>query len=78
MHYQDPYFAFQMIYILNLFGVEQCIVQDYTKNYTKPTIFYTNYMLYEDAIIIRVIRRIVFQSFCVDFPVTFLEIMKIL
>ena len=32
-------------------------------DYAKSTIFYTNYMLYEDAIIIWVIRRIVFQSF---------------
>ena len=31
-------------------------------------------MLYEDAIIMRVIRGIVFQSFCVDFPVTDKEV----
>ena len=42
-------------------------IYEYTKNYTKPIIFYTNYMLYDDAIIIRVIWRIDFQSFCVDF-----------
>ena len=42
----------------------------YTKNHTKPTIFYTNYMMYEDDIITRVIRRIVFQSSCVDFLIT--------
>ena len=40
-------------------------------DYTKSTICYTNYMLYEDAaIIIRVTRRIAFQPFCVDFAVT--------
>ena len=43
------------------------MVYDYTKNYTKSTICYTNYMLYEDAIIIQVIRRIAFQPLCVDF-----------
>ena len=66
-------------------GVENNVlytIYDHTKKSTKPTIFYTNYMLYEDAIYIRVIRRIVFQSFCIDFPVTdyesFLEITKIL
>ena len=38
-------------------------IYGYAKNYTKPTIFYTNYMLYEDAIIIRVIRRKSFSVF---------------
>ena len=45
-------------------------IYDYTKNYTKSTICYRNYMLCEDAIIIRVIRKIAFQSFYVDFAVT--------
>ena len=45
-------------------------IYDYTKNYRKSTIFYTNYMSYEDYIIIGVIRRIAFQSFCVNFAVT--------
>ena len=46
-------------------------IYDYTKKYTKSTIGYMNYMLYEDAIIIRVMRRIVFQSvFYVNFAVT--------
>ena len=30
-------------------------------------------MLYEDAIIIRVVRRIAFQPLCVDFPITHLK-----
>ena len=38
-------------------------IYDYTKNYTKSTIFYTNYMLYEDAITVRVLRRISFSVF---------------
>ena len=45
-------------------------IYDYMKTYTKSTIWYTHYTLYEDAMIIRVIRRIVFQSLYVDFALT--------
>ena len=47
-----------------------CTIYDYTKSYTKSACCYTIYMLYGDAIIIRVLQRIAFQQFCVDFPVT--------
>ena len=43
-------------------------IHDYTKNYPNSTIFYTDYMLYEDAITIRVLRRIVFQFFASILP----------
>ena len=57
-------------------------IYDYMKTYTKSTIWYTHYTLYEDAMIIRVIRRIAFQSFYLDFALIrlrkFLKIMKFL
>ena len=54
--------------------MHQCIVQDIhtiiRKINQNPQFSIHNYMLYEHAIVIRVKRRIAFQSFCVDFPKT--------
>ena len=45
-------------------------IYDYTKNYTESTIFYTNYMLYEDALLYELSGESLFSLFASIFPVT--------